>query len=557
MTFSGIRPWRSADGFFALPTHSKDKSSLDLWIAEGKRRASSAAGTTTTARRRQRRKVTAALVVVLVLVLGARYYYGYAPEAPPCGSPTCLPSPKSLRPLLADAESALQHPIWDWRGLARRARLFRALLGARYTPDGEMRVSCDGLATEETLAALDGAIKSVERNLYPWIKAGAGGGGGGGDDADTSAKTTTPTTVVVPSSHASASALLASYAGSGIVMTTGNFHADHAILAIRNIRRLGCSLPIQLFYLDDDDLAPAHRDRLALLPNVRTISIKRIFDVYASQQQQQKNERPRLGWEMKPFAILASTFRHTIFIDADVVFLQSPERMLTYPLYTQQGTLLFRDRTLYPGGKPTEEFFLEVMDGLEPSARYWDGRVGRKLSVHEGESGVVVVDKVRNFHAVLMTTLMNAPGPFKEDMYRVIHGDKESYWIAHEMLALPYAWSPGGGGTIGFHTTSKNENITTICGQLYHPDPHWKPLWMNGGITANKHTGDKGAKALAFSHWATDPDWVNVQWEWEKVDRPFCLLRNTRDKGKTWDALTDAEKGVLDDAERMWADIKG
>ncbi|KAJ3176713.1 hypothetical protein HDU87_004852 [Geranomyces variabilis] len=336
------------------------------------------------------------------------------------------------------------------------------------------------------------------------------------------------------------------------------------------MRRLGCTLPVQLFYLDDEDLAAHHRAKLAALPDVRVISITTLVDVHASASASarggggKRSSSARLGWEMKPFAILASSFAHAIFIDADVVFLQNPERMLAYPLYETAGTLLFRDRTLYPGGTPTEAFFVEVMDGLEPSAMYREGRVGRKLSVHEGESGVVVVDKVRNFHALLMTTLMNAPGPYRDDMYGVIHGDKESYWMAHEMLQLPYAWAPGGGGTIGFQATapssssssSTNENITTICGQLYHPDPSWKPLWMNGGITANKHTGAEGSKALAFSHWATDPDWVDVQWEWEKVDRPFCLLRQTGDKGTTWDELTDEEKRVLNDAERMWAEIK-
>ncbi|KAI8593872.1 mannosyltransferase putative-domain-containing protein [Geranomyces variabilis] len=544
MTVSGgLRPWRSADAFFTLPTHSKDKSSLDLWIAEGKSAAAAAAGGGS---KRTRRKVMAVLVVFLI-VLSVRWYSPWGlpswvslrstTAAPPCGAPICLPTNTALRPLLADSESALRHTIWDWHGLARRARLFRSLLLARYTPEGEPRIACDddndgrrrrgGVINEHTLATLDHAIASIEANIYPWVTQGG--------------------------KYANVAELLASYAGSGIVMTTGNFHADHAVLAIRNIRKLGCVLPVQLFYLDEQDLSTDHRATLAALADVQIISITTLVDVHASARGKRS---ARLGWEMKPFAILASTFRHAIFIDADVVFLQNPERMLDYAIYKGAGTVLFRDRTLYPGGKPTEAFFVEVMDGLEPSAMYREGRVGRKLSVHEGESGVVVVDKVRNFHALLMTTLMNAPGPYKDDMYGVIHGDKESYWMAHEMLNLPYAWAPGGGGTIGFHTRSTSENVTTICGQLYHPDPSWKPLWMNGGITANKHTGAEGSTALAFSHWATDPDWINVQWEWEKADRPFCLLRYTVDKGRTWNELTEEEKGVLDDAERMWAEIK-
>ncbi|KAI8922486.1 mannosyltransferase putative-domain-containing protein [Powellomyces hirtus] len=369
-------------------------------------------------------------------------------------------------------------------------------------------------------------MSAIESDMYPWLRGGRFG---------------------------SAVGLVAQYTGSGIVMTTGNFHAKFALLAIGSIRALNCTLPIELFYAGDKDLSGANQALFTRLPAVTLIDISPLLHLSAAEH----------GWSLKPFAILASSFRHAIFIDADVLFLRSPAEMLTYQLYTTSGTLLFRDRTLYPGKQRYKNFFSEVMEGWTPSAYYADGRVGRDLSLHEGESGVVVMDKVRNFHALLMACKMNS-GPWKEDMYIVMHGDKESYWISHELLSHPYRWVPGGGGSIGFLETPPSAAATAssfpahsirICGPLFHPSPSNAPLWINGGIVMNK-LYDEGKQQMRFTHWAVDRTMRDVRWEWEKVDKPFCLYREDSAQGTDWGRIEAREMGVLDRALEEWETLK-
>ncbi|KAJ3020892.1 hypothetical protein HKX48_009574 [Thoreauomyces humboldtii] len=399
----------------------------------------------------------------------------------------------------------------------------------RYTITGVEKESCLRFLTPgetPTLLEVDTAIAEIETDMYPFINSPRG-------------------------RFPSARSLLRTYAGRGIVMTTGDAHARFAINTIRMIHSLGCSLPIQIFYADDRDLTVENQRTLSALPYVELVDVSKLLDIAAAFRGE---PLVHLGWAMKPFAMLASRFNEIILLDADILFLQNPEVMFRYQLYRDTGSLLFMDRTLWAGGR-LNEYLEELMEG-EPLSEYYytHGRAGRTLSAHEGESGVIVFDKQRNFHVLLLACKMNS-GPYQQDMYSVLHGDKESYWMAHEMVGLPYSWAPGAGGALGFlEDHPQHHSIVKVCGQLYHPDPDFRPLWANGGMLTNKRSpkGEKGEGILNFTHWATDKTFVDVDWDMEDDDRPFCLYRLRNREGLDWDALTTKELGIIDTAAEDW-----
>ncbi|KAJ3017369.1 hypothetical protein HKX48_003578 [Thoreauomyces humboldtii] len=401
----------------------------------------------------------------------------------------------------------------------------------RYTIAGDEKESCLRFIGPEhigvpSLQQFDEIITQVQNDLYPFVA--------------------TP-----KSRFPSAPSLLQSYSGRGIVMTTGNKHTRFALNTIRMVRSLDCNLPIQIFYANNLDLNKVHRDELASRPNVELVDMSKHIDIYAAWPGE---ALAHLGWAMKSFSMLASRFQEIILLDADVMFLQNPEVMFEYSLYEDAGILLFRDRTLFPGNV-LHVFLSELMEGAPPSDYYHaQGRASRWLSTHEGESGVIVMDKHRNFHSLLMACKMNS-GPYQRDMYSIVLGDKESYWMAQEILDLPYKWAPGAGGSIGYlehHPT--DSNIIKICGQLYHPDPDFRPLWANGGMLSNKRD-PKGEAIVEFTHWATDKTYEDVAWDWEKADKPFCMHRRKDRKGKDWDALSREDLNTIDRALKDWKEI--
>ncbi|KAH6596147.1 hypothetical protein BASA61_003568 [Batrachochytrium salamandrivorans] len=297
--------------------------------------------------------------------------------------------------------------------------------------------------------------------------------------------------------------LAQSFKGRGIVMTTGKWHFKYARHAITVVRNLGSTLPIQMFYVGDNDLPKESRDELEAISGVVTINLESYFDSHGPDIS---------GWAVKPFSMLASSFEEIIFLDADALFFQPPEVIFNSAAYNDTGAVFYMDRTLY-GGRESEglTFFNKLVKEPSEYAKT-KGRLVSKLSIHEGESGVIVWNKRTNLHALLLTCVFNSQ-PYRGIMYKAYHGDKESYWIAHEALKMPYRWAPGGGGTVGFIVDPVN-HPTKVCGGLYHPDENWKPLWFNGGILRNKHTTD-GKVTLSLTHWVTDRTFNEPKWDWE------------------------------------------
>ncbi|KAK6525398.1 hypothetical protein TWF694_005537 [Orbilia ellipsospora] len=333
--------------------------------------------------------------------------------------------------------------------------------------------------------------------------------------------------------------------GRGIVLSAGNRQAPFLLTSIPSLRRLGCELPIEIMYLGDGDLSPENRAKLEQLGGVVTRDVK------------VKDEGWKLGgWAVKPFAILLSSFREVIFIDADSLFFKNPEVLFEEDAYKRTGALFFRDRVLFPEDKRgwLQEILPEPISKSVKESRFWTG-----ISGHMQESGVVVVDKWRHFVSMLMVTRMNGPDRDGDKskgikgIYDMVYGDKETFWLGWELVGdLDYAFHQGDVGVLGQPSNSKNSGSGSqqqheICApQLLHLDLEGKPLWFNGWILVNKFEEDvTKRKANVFTHYLREnPNPVyepNVPHQWQlKENNNACLSA-----GKSY-AFTEAEKGTLD-----------
>jgi hypothetical protein len=185
--------------------------------------------------------------------------------------------------------------------------------------------------------------------------------------------------------------------GRGIVLTAGDDQAPFLLTIIPTFRKLGCDLPIEIMYLGDSDLSEDYRSDLEGLNGVVTRDIAQMVN----------DEGWKLaGWAAKPFAILHSSFREVIFIDADSLFFKNPETLFEDPAYQKTGALFFRDRLIMPENKKRwlQQILPKPISRQVKQSRMWTGDSG-----HMQESGVVVVDKWRHFIAMLFVTRMNGP----------------------------------------------------------------------------------------------------------------------------------------------------
>ncbi|KAI1813840.1 glycosyltransferase family 71 protein [Poronia punctata] len=210
-------------------------------------------------------------------------------------------------------------------------------------------------------------------------------------------------------------------AGRGIVLTAGDQQAPYLLTTIYTFRKLGCDLPIEVMYLGDDDLGEDQRFELEALPGVTTRDVSQMVDDSGWKLQ---------GWAIKPFAILMSSFREVIFIDADSLFFRDPSKLFDDPGYKETGALFFRDRIILPESK--RRMLLQILPRPIPKeakeSTWWTGESG-----HYQESGVVVVDKWRHFISMLLVCRFNGSDRDATDgkvgVYELMHGDKETFWI--------------------------------------------------------------------------------------------------------------------------------
>ena len=285
--------------------------------------------------------------------------------------------------------------------------------------------------------------------------------------------------------------------GQGIILCVGNGQFKFAASTIRALREvLHCTLPIEIFFIRDNDLSLAKRSYLT--SEFKDITLRKLEDYVG------KYYTRFGGWAMKPFAMLASRFTEMIMMDADVFFLQEPSRLFQDKGYKATGSLFFYDRTLFPNWEKGPDWlrsFLSTASPLVPNTRWFKG-----TSSHEQESGVVVMNKKQSLLGLLSTCKLNGITERDEVVYKHVHGDKETFWVGFEIMQTPYAFVKSFGAVIGgMGRGGEDGEPTQVCGVHLHLDTKEEPLWINGGLYRDKYKDSP--EYLEFSHYAQGEDW--------------------------------------------------
>ncbi|KAJ9150310.1 Glycosyl transferase [Pleurostoma richardsiae] len=321
----------------------------------------------------------------------------------------------------------------------------------------------------------------------------------------------------------------------GIVIPTGSGtfrFACHSIVGLRRV--LQTQLPIQIVYAGDDDLPADKRDALATLgedSGVGKIEFLNILDVLDDETLQLASG----GWAIKAFAVLASRFKQVILLDADAVFLQSPEALFAQKQYMDNGVLLFHDRKLWQHGfKERHEWWHAQV--IHPGPQLNKSLVWTEEFAEEGDSGVVVVDKSRLdvLLGLLHVAWQNTHAVREEVTYRMTYGDKESWWFGFELAGSTYAFEAHYGGIVGWQPGQIDSGEQKVCSfVIAHVDEHDRLLWYNGGLLKNKMTDPTTFEVP--THWTMDGEWVKGARKEDMSCMRDSLVRE----------LTDQEKDVL------------
>jgi hypothetical protein len=212
----------------------------------------------------------------------------------------------------------------------------------------------------------------------------------------------------------------ASFSGRGIVICGGgDIYFTCAWVCIGMLRRLGCTLPVELWYRGPAEMNASMID---LMQEMNVVCV----DAYAVSR---RHPYRRLdSWELKPFAIAYSRFAEVLYLDADNVPVQNLDPLFDWQAYRETGAVFWPDR--YSGANDAQEW-------LKRSAWEICGVPYRREP--EIEAGQLLIDKRRCWRPLMLTLHINENSDFH---YAHFYGDKDTFRLAWHRSSQPYALIP-------------------------------------------------------------------------------------------------------------------
>jgi hypothetical protein len=210
------------------------------------------------------------------------------------------------------------------------------------------------------------------------------------------------------------------FSGAGIVICAGGrAYFTCAWVLVNVLRALGCRLPIEIWHRGRREMNNAMQGLIESVEGVRCINALEATDHPRSHRLS--------GWDLKPFAIIHSSFEEVLFIDCDNVPTRDPSFLLEAAPYRRTGAVFWPDRWMGEGDD-------ERCRTIRPEA--WTACDVAPRDEPEHETGQMVVDKRRCWRALQLAMFYNE---HRRLYYRVMLGDKDTFHMAWRRVGQDYA----------------------------------------------------------------------------------------------------------------------
>jgi alpha 1,2-mannosyltransferase len=263
--------------------------------------------------------------------------------------------------------------------------------------------------------------------------------------------------------------------GTGIVMMGGGEYFGPAIIGLHMLRKLGCTLPVEIFVADQTEYEPGVCEDYLLLYHARCVVLSEFLGAGSASG----SKFDVTHYQLKSLAMLFSSFEEVLYLDSDSIPLVNPTTDLfaTEP-YISSGLVLWPDYWI-----STESPLFYKIAGLSfPS----------NLPKSSSEAGQILINKKTHLKSLLLATYYNVYGP--EYYYPLLsqgvlgQGDKETFMAAALVIGEPYHRVKTGVSGAGYHTQRGFKSNAMI---QYHPaDDLLRSKYENSGMGIGIGTGN-------------------------------------------------------------------
>lgn len=237
----------------------------------------------------------------------------------------------------------------------------------------------------------------------------------------------------------------ASFNGKGIVTCAGGLsYFTCAWVNISLLRKKGCDLPVELWY-QDGELNQETIQELAKLD----VSCKNVHDY--------TDRKITHGYQLKPLAILYSSFKEVLYLDADNNCLANPAYLFEDPEYLDTGAVFWPDYWKTSKSNP----IWKIVDNKD-------------YEIPEQESGQLLINKAQCWRELNLCLYLNLH-PF---YYKILWGDKDTFRFAWLALKRPFIMIERGVGAVGFQ--DQEYGFRSIA--MMQHDFKGKPLFIHSNL---------------------------------------------------------------------------
>ncbi|WP_316742132.1 hypothetical protein [Pedobacter antarcticus] len=211
------------------------------------------------------------------------------------------------------------------------------------------------------------------------------------------------------------------YLSKGIVMCGGGIkYFTCTWVSISQLRVNGCALPIELWYQGGE-------------LNGEVINKLKELDVVCKNVNDYTSSIIK-GYAIKPFAILNSSFKEVLFLDADNTCISDPTTLFEQPEFKENGAVFWPD-------------FWKT----DPNNPIWKIIEANDYDEYEQESGQLLIHKEYCWAALNLCMYFNL---HSDTYYQFLLGDKDTFKFAWKALKKPYAMIATPVGFCGYSDTA-------------------------------------------------------------------------------------------------------
>lgn len=251
--------------------------------------------------------------------------------------------------------------------------------------------------------------------------------------------------------------------GKSIVTTCYDAEFPSAWVMLKELSRLGCKLPIEIFH-KESELSQKQIDILcSVIPGQVVVKI-----IQGEPKDYISRYGHRHGWACKIYALFESEYAENLWIDADNCPIVNPEFLFNDPEYVQKGSLFWRD----------------IMSP-DSANQYADQSIMWPIfnvAINDGEpfeTGQLLIDKNR------CATEFNLIKYYTDrcELYYSFGGDKEAFKLAWQRIGQLRGIQPA---RINYHADPRVPYGFIPYGPYHKGDVNQYKKWGGGSVMVQR-----------------------------------------------------------------------